>query len=162
MKIVTSRWIAPLAALCLVVPALAQDAKPAQAPRLTRADAEKAIKEQDAKRIEALLKADASALETILAKDLTYTHSNGKVDTKESLLEGLKAGTIKYLGVTLADPKYQVYGNTVIVTGLADIKVQSGPNEMAFKARFIEIWTRQRNEWRFAAWQTTRLPEEKK
>lgn len=162
MKIHTVRWAAPLVAFCLVAPVLAQDAKPAQPQRLTKADAEKAIKEQDAKRIEAMVKADLTTLETILAKDLTYTHSNGKVDTKESLLEALKTGAMKYVSVAFTDPKYQVYGNTVITTGVAEVKVQNGANEVAFKARFIEVWTRQRNEWRFAAWQTTRLPEEKK
>ena len=162
MKIHTLRWAATPTVFCLTIPVLAQDAKPQQPPRLTKADAEKAIQEQDAKRIEAMLKGDLVTLETILAKDLTYTHSSGKVDTKESLLEALKTGATKYLGVTLSEPKYQLYGNTVIATGLAEVKVKSGANEVAFKARFIEVWTRQRNEWRFAAWQTTRLPEEKK
>lgn len=162
MKIQTSRWVAPLAALCLITPAWGQEAKPAQPPRLTKADAEKTIKEQDAKRIEAMIKADLATLETILAKDLTYTHSNGKVDTKETLLDALRMGTTKYLAVTFTEPKYQVYGNTVVATGIAEVKVQNGTTEVAFKARFTEVWTRQRNEWRFAAWQTTRLPEEKK
>lgn len=168
MDIRTSRWAASLAALCFVAPAFAQQppatpAKPGQqAPRLTKVAAEKLIQEQDAKRIEAMVKADLPALETLFTKDMVYTHSSGKVDTKVTLLEALKAGTTKYLSVGLSEQKYQVLGNTVIVTGIADVKVQGAQGEVAFKARFTEVWTRQRNEWRFAAWQTTKLAEEKK
>lgn len=147
------------AALVAPMPVFAQQANTQKTP--TRAEAIAATNTADTQRIEALVKGDLAALETIFTKDLTYTHSNGKVDTKESLLEALKTGATKYLAVTLSDKKHQVYGNTVLVTGVAEIKVKSGENEVSFKARFTEVWTRQKGEWRFAAWQTTRLPETK-
>ena len=136
-----------------------QQATPQKAP--TRAEAIAAANDADTKRIEALVKGDMAALEAIFTKDMVYTHSSGKVDTKETLLEALKTGATKYLSVVLSEKKHQVYGNTVIVTGIAEVKVKSGENEVVFKARFTEVWTRQKGEWRFALWQTTRLPEAK-
>ncbi|MBB6048923.1 nuclear transport factor 2 family protein [Armatimonas rosea] len=147
------------AALVAPAPVFAQQAPAQKTP--TRAEAIAATNEADTKRIDAMVKGDLAALETIFTKDLTYTHSSGKSDTKESLLEAMKTGATKYLAVTLSEKKHQVYGNTVIVTGLTEVKVKAGENEVAFKARFTEVWTRQKGEWRFAAWQTTRLPEAK-
>lgn len=127
----------------------------------TRAEAIEATNAAETKRIEALVKGDVDALDALFTKDMVYTHSSGKVDTKEILLESLKTGATKYLSLVLTEKKHQVYGNTVVVTGLAEIKVKAGESEVGFKARFIEIWTRQKGEWKFAAWQTTRLPEAK-
>jgi ketosteroid isomerase-like protein len=147
------------AALVAPAPVFAQQAPTQKIP--TRAEAIAATNAADTKRIEAMVKGDLTALETTFTKDLTYTHSNGKVDTKESLLEALKTGATKYLAVTLTEKKHQVYGNTVLISGIAEVKVKAGENEVTFKARFTEVWTRQKGEWRFAAWQTTRLPEAK-
>ena len=153
------------AALVAPAPVFAQQATPTQqatpqkAP--TRAEAIAAANDADTKRIEALVKGDMAALEAIFTKDMVYTHSNGKVDTKETLLESLKTGATKYLAVVLSEKKHQVHGNTVIVTGIAEVKVKSGENEVAFQAHFTEAWTRQKGEWKFALWQTTRLPETK-
>ena len=154
------------AALLVAAPVFAQQtvapqAAPQQSNRLTKEEAIAATDAADAKRIEALVKGDLEALDKIFAKDMIYTHSNGKVDTKESLLAALKEGKTKYLSVGLSDKKHQNYGNTVIIAGIAEIKVKAGENEVSFKARFTEVWTRQKGEWHFAAWQTTRLPEEK-
>ena len=153
------------AALVASAPVFAQQATPTQqaTPQKTptRAEAIAATNDAETKRIEALVKGDMAALEAMFTKDMVYTHSNGKVDTKETLLESLKTGATKYLAVVLSEKKHQVYGNTVIVTGIAEVKVKSGENEVAFKARFTEVWTRQKGEWKFALWQTTRLPETK-
>jgi hypothetical protein len=143
------------AALVVSAPVFAQQKSP------TRTEAIEATNAADTKRIEALLKADTEALDTLLAKDMTYTHSNGKMDTKETLLEAIKTGATKYLSITLSEKKHQTYANTVVITGVAEVKVKAGENEVAFKARFIEVWTRQKGEWRFAAWQTTKIPEAK-
>lgn len=147
------------AALIAPAPVFAQQATPQKTP--TRAEAIAATNDAETKRIEALVKGDVAALEAMFTKDMVYTHSNGKVDTKETLLESLKTGASKYLSLMLSEKKHQVYGNTVIVTGIAEVKVKSGENEVAFKARFTEVWTRQKGEWKFALWQTTRLPEAK-
>ncbi len=147
------------AALVISAPVFAQQTPQQKVP--TRAEAIAATNEADSKRIEALLKNDTAALDAMFTKDMVYTHSNSKSDTKEMFLEALKTGATKYLGVTLSEKKHQVYGNTVIVTGLADMKLKAGENEMAFKVRFTEVWTRQKGEWKFAAWQSTRLPEAK-
>ena len=143
------------AALVVSAPVFAQQKSP------TRAEAIEATNAADTKRIEAMVKGDLAALETIFTKDLTYTHSSGKMDTKETLLEAMKTGTTKYLAVTLSEKKHQTYANTVVITGVAEVKVKAGENDVAFKARFTEVWTRQKGEWKFAAWQTTKIPEAK-
>jgi hypothetical protein len=51
------------------------------------------------------------------------------------------------------------YDNTVVMVGLAQVGVKSRNGPIRFKARFTGVWAKQQGQWRFAAWQTTLVPE---
>ena len=111
----------------------------------------------DARRIAAMVQGDLKALEGLLAEDLTYTHSNGQVETRTRFLEGLRAGTLRYLAVEPSDAVVRVHGESAIVTGRANLRVSSQGRELAVQVRFIEVWVKSGGEWKLAAWQSTRI-----
>jgi hypothetical protein len=112
----------------------------------------------EGKRRAALLAGDLTTLEALCSDELTYTHTTGQMDTKKTYFNSLRSGvryeTMDFLEVSLAR-----YDSTVVMTGVAQIAVSSPRGPIRFRARFTGVWAKQQDQWRFAAWQTTRLPD---
>jgi len=112
----------------------------------------------EGKRRAALIAGDLKTLEALCSDEMTYTHTTGKVDTKKSYLEALRSG-VRYEAMDLSDVSIARYDSTIVFVGLARIAVKSPSGPIRFQARFTGVWAKQQGGWRFAAWQTTRLPE---
>lgn len=123
--------------------------------------AEKEIRDADARRIAAMVAGDTAALAPLLADDLTYTHSNALVETKDAFLTSITAKAIQYRSLQPSGVKIQLYGDSAVMTGRVDIQVTLRGQDVALPARFTAVYVRQAGAWRLAAWQTTRIPEEK-
>jgi len=121
-------------------------------------NAEKII-ELDRKRMSAMAEGDVATLDTLLADDLVYTHSSARLDTKRSLIEGMRSGSTVYSAVTPSDVKAQECGDAVVLTGTARISVRSGGNAMNFGVRFTDVYANRGGRWQMVAWQSTRLPD---
>lgn len=117
------------------------------------------IIELDKKRMDAMAKKDTAALKTMLCKGLVYTHSSGRMDTKESLIGGMESGTTVYTSVVPSDVKAQDLGNAVVLTGQAALSVNASGKTNSFRVRFTDVWENQNGTWRMIAWQSTKLPE---
>jgi ketosteroid isomerase-like protein len=104
---------------------------------------------------DALVKADMDFLGRLYTDDIVYTHTNGTVNTKAEVLNAIQAGKAKYLSVERSDVRTQDFGDTVIVTFRAVIKV----NAVTLPSRIIHVFVRQNGSWKMAAYQSTRLPD---
>jgi ketosteroid isomerase-like protein len=131
--------------------ALAGAAGPAQSDEAEVRKAEEA-------RFAATVKGDLEALGAMLADDMTYVHSNAKLETKAELLELLEKGHYQYRAITPKDVRVRLYGDAALASGLAEIDVVSGGQPIHVNLRFLEVWVRRAGRWQLAAWQSTRLP----
>lgn len=116
------------------------------------------IEARDALRCKATLEGDLGTLSAILADTLRYTHSSASVDDKKSYLENLRSGYYTYRGFTDLGRQFQVHGDTVLVYGDVRIDVVVGPVTKQVMSRYLAVWVRQDDVWRFAAWQSTPIP----
>ena len=123
------------------------------------ADNGQMIIELDKKRMTAMAQKDVAALRTMLCKGLIYTHSSGRQDTKDSLIEGMEKGTTVYTSVMPSEVKAQDLGNAVVLTGVAAISVNSNGKPNAFRVRFTDVYHNQNGTWRMVTWQSTKIPE---
>jgi ketosteroid isomerase-like protein len=106
----------------------------------------------------ALLSEDAAKLDTLLADNLQYTRSNGKVENKASYLEPIKNGTTTYSLVKRDDVKVQVNGDTAIVTGRWKTRLQNKPNPpLETTARYLHVYMKQNGRWLLTAHQNTEI-----
>jgi hypothetical protein len=113
----------------------------------------------DAQRMTAMSQGDVGTLNALIADELVYTHSSARLDTKQSLLENLQSGKTVYTAVVPSDVRAQDYGDTVVLTGVARISVNSGGNAMNFGVRFTDVYVNKGGNWQMVAWQSTRLPD---
>jgi hypothetical protein len=139
-----------------VAPALAQgsDDKP---PKMSAA--EEAIRITQSRRFEAMMRGEMKLLDKLLDDDLTYTHSNGIVDTKTDLIESLKTGQVKYDSIESTDIHVRFFRETAVVTGQAHMKVRLQGPPLDFRVRFTEVYVKRGKQWLLVAWQSTRMTE---
>jgi ketosteroid isomerase-like protein len=122
------------------------------------ADNRQMIIDLDKKRMTAMAQKDVATLNALLADDLVYTHSTARLDTKQSLIGAMESGATVYTAVEPSDVKAQDLGDTVVLTGVAQIKVTVGGTPNAFGVRFVDVYARRNGRWQMVTWQSTRLP----
>ena len=106
------------------------------------------------------MKADTATLGGILSPDLTYMHSSGALDTKESFLSSLSSGKLKYNAIDESALRVRAYGDVAVVTGKAAVRAQRGDDQVALNLALTGVCAKAKDGvWRLVAWQTTRLPE---
>jgi hypothetical protein len=120
---------------------------------------EQMIIDLDKKRMTAMAQKDTAALKGMLCKGLIYTHSSGRQDTKQSLIEGMESGSTVYTSLVPSDVKAQDLGNAVVLTGVAAISVNSKGKPNSFRVRFTDVYENQNGTWRMVTWQSTKLPD---
>jgi len=110
------------------------------------------------KRCAAMAANDVAALEKLFHDDLIYTHSSAVVDTRASYLATLKSGHTRYHSIKGSKEKVRVSGDTALVTGRAIIDVTVKGEKKHLDTRFLDVWIKTPQGWKFIAWQSTKLP----
>jgi ketosteroid isomerase-like protein len=113
----------------------------------------------DKERMQAMADKDIGKLKNLLCKDLVYTHSSARLDTKESIIAGMESGATVYTSVVPSDVKALDLGDAVVLTGAAQISVEANGAARSFGVRFTDVYQNQSGSWRMVAWQSTKLPD---
>ena len=103
-------------------------------------------------RWDALVENDLDALDRLFADDLTYTHSNGMVDTKATYLGALRDGVFRYTSVDLQDLQARAYGDIAVVTGKARVSTASKGGELVTNLRYTAVWAPVDGTYQFVSW----------
>jgi hypothetical protein len=118
-----------------------------------------AVLQADNARIAAMTAADPGALAPLLSPDLRYSHSNGAVDTKESLLKLIEGKATRYVsyrpverGVRFASP------DIALEHGRAELVLEKDGKQMEATFLFLAVWRLEDGAWRFFQWQSARPP----
>lgn len=88
----------------------------------------------------ALLAGDVAALQDLLAQELIYVHSTGVTDTKESYVNKLSSGVLKYLELQFADLQARTFDQTIIVSGRMSARVRKGEQDKDVASLFMTVW----------------------
>ena len=104
---------------------------------------------------DALLAADAGALDTLLADDLTLHTPFGTAETKAVHLANLRAGRLKYDSIADDAPLTRLQGQTATMTGRADIQFQWDGEPVMARVYYTAVYGWTPPQWRMRAWQAT-------
>jgi hypothetical protein len=105
----------------------------------------------------AMIDPSAAALGALVADDLSYGHSGGKVDTKASFIADLVEGRSDFVTIAITEQTIKVVdANTAIVRHAlaADTNDSGKPGKVALK--ILGVWQKQGGSWKLLARQAVR------
>jgi hypothetical protein len=118
-----------------------------------------AVLAADDARIAAMTAADPEALAPLLSADLRYSHSNGTIDTKDSLLALIGGKATRYVafrpverGVRFASPEI------ALEHGRAEVVLEKNGTRTEATFLFLAVWRLENGSWKFLEWQSARPP----
>ena len=102
---------------------------------------------------------DVSALDALLHEELIYTHSNGKVDTKASLLETLSQGDIDYRRIQRGAEAIRSVHDAVIFAAPVEMEVAAGGQLHQIIGVYTAVYFWQDGRWQLVAYQSASSPK---
>ena len=142
-----------LAAIVIVISAIFL----AQAAAQSTKTPEQQVLQADLDRFTAMTKADLAVLEQLLAVELTYIHSNARLEDKHAFIYGIKSGGTKYLKIIPTERQAHVMGNVAVVNGVAAVHVIDRGQDLDITIRYTNVHVLRDRRWQMVAWQATRL-----
>ena len=110
-------------------------------------------------RVAAMLAPTREKLEAVLSPDLRYTHSNGQIDTKSSLIDSLLDGSAKYTKYHFHECSFTFPAPGIaLMAGRFDVKAVVKGNAAESTISFLAVWRLEQGAWKFLAWQSCKIP----
>lgn len=118
-----------------------------------------AVTAADDERLAATKAADRGRLEAIFSDELRYAHSNGRLDTKTSLVESLVSHQTVYESFEYKERAFSpVAPGVVLMTGRVLIHSSNAGQKVENDLNFLAVWREENGHWRFRAWQSCKNP----
>jgi hypothetical protein len=108
--------------------------------------------------VEALMKADTPALDTILVNTYVDTDERGNRYDKAGVLAMLKSGDLELASIKLLDTQVHRYGDSAVLTGAAAQTGAFRGQPVAPKILFTAMLVLEDGKWRAAAAHRTAVP----
>ena len=106
---------------------------------------------------QAMLDADRSRLEDLLADELSYGHSGGTIQTKAQFVDSIVSKETIYKSIALTEPLTVIAGNNAIVRHVAAVEYENAGKAGTAKIGVLQVWVRQDARWRLLARQAFKL-----
>jgi ketosteroid isomerase-like protein len=106
----------------------------------------------------AMLAADRTALEGLVADRLSYGHSGGVIESKAQFVEVIADKKTVYKSITLSEPSVVVVGNNAIARHIFSAETESGGKASSARVGVMQVWVKEGSGWKLLARQAFRLP----
>lgn len=122
-----------------------------------------ADEEAVAKKLEAFRAAqkvkDGKALEVLVAPELSYSHSNARVEDKAQFLTGATDPKTKFLSLEYKEPSIRVVGDVAIVRfhWTAESEVIADGKKSGTDLHILMNWQKQAGDWKLLTRASTKL-----
>ncbi len=127
------------------------------------ASAASADEDAVAKNVEAFraaqLAADAKTLDALCAEELSYSHSDGRVEDKAAFIANATGGKSKFLTLEYQDPKIRVAGTAAIVRfhWVGESQSSADGTKTATNLHVLMNWQKQGAGWKLLSRASTKL-----
>ncbi len=108
----------------------------------------------------AVLKGNAAALEGLLAEDYTGITAKGAIQTKEQAVSNLRSRALQLSNLSISDRKVRVYGETAVVTSLAELTGSKKDPDVTGRYRYTRVYVRNPSgQWKIVSFEASRIQE---
>ena len=128
----------------MLLAALAQSAHGQTADEKAVADDVEALRQ-------AMLSPDKSRLEPLLADQLSYGHSSGRLETKAQFIDSLVNKKSVFKSINITDQTVTIVGHNAIVRHLFTGETVSGEKVTPVKIGILQVWVKQDGAWKLLA-----------
>jgi hypothetical protein len=116
------------------------------------------IRELERDRFRAMVDGDGELLDTLLAENASYVHTNGKRETKRQFIDAITAGRRRYRQIEIQSQELIPGGrDTWIVYGRALLEMESKNGALLFPIAYTAIHIQLDGQWQLLAMQATRV-----
>lgn len=128
-----------------------------------QAAAKAEIEVSERQRFKAQVSKDFDFLGKVFADDLIYTHSGGKIDSKETYINSIKEGKSVYNAIDVEELRIRTYNDekAAVVNGTAMITqppVDGKPTLL--HVRYAVVYVKNKGKgWQLVMWQSLKLPQ---
>ena len=116
-----------------------------------------------AQAIEALRKAffgqEKTQLEALCADELSYGHSDGRVENKAQFINGVMTGKATLTSLTLSDHTITIVGTTAVARHTWASESETDGKATSTKIGVLQVWQKQDGAWKLLARQSVRPPQ---
>ncbi|HEX5171897.1 MAG TPA: nuclear transport factor 2 family protein [Cyclobacteriaceae bacterium] len=105
----------------------------------------------------AMLAGDRAALEKITAAQLTYGHSNGKLEDKATFVEALASGKSDFVTLDLTEHSITVVGNVALVRHKLHGETNDNGKPGVANIGIFQVWTKEKGGWKLLGRQAFKL-----
>ena len=97
------------------------------------------------------------ALEKLLVDSLSYGHSSGKIDTKQTFVESLTSGKSDFVSIDITDQSVHIDKNTGIIRHNLSAVTNDGGKPGTVKLHVLTVWVKKGNKWLLASRQAVKI-----
>lgn len=105
-----------------------------------------------------LLEADRSKLEQVASNQISYGHSDGRVETKEQFIHGVMTRKQTVKSLEFPELKVAVVGNAAVARHIYLSQSELDGKATTTRIGALQVWQKQDGGWKLLARQGFRLP----
>lgn len=100
---------------------------------------------------------DKARLEALATDELSYGHSNGKLEDKKEFIEALMNGSSDFKTIDLTDQTITVVDNTAFVRHKLMAETANDGKPGTAKLSVLLVWVKQKGNWKLLARQAVKI-----
>ena len=105
-----------------------------------------------------IFEADRAKLAQVASEQISYGHSDGRVETKEEFIKGVMTRKQTVKSLAFPDLKLSVVGNAAIVRHIYLAESELEGKATTTRIGALQVWQKQEGAWKLLARQGFRLP----
>jgi ketosteroid isomerase-like protein len=104
---------------------------------------------------QAMMKKDAAGLQKLLHEDLTYSHSNARLQTKAEVVQVTTTGKTIIEAIDFSEVTVRVYGTTALVRANVDFRNNTDGKSTTSHLNVLHVWLKGPGGWQMVGRQST-------